>query len=80
MLRIASVFGLLSLGLACEVEYPCDRYALYMCTCHDDDPSVDCSSLEQLAENADGVVQDQCQADLNEQRDIDFDAGLDCDI
>ena len=64
----------------CEFAEPCDEYVDYMCTCHADDPNVDCQELQTVFADADPTLQDQCQIDLAEQEQQDFDNGDECPV
>ena len=69
--------------MACESnvldEKPCDRYADYICTCHQDDPDFDCDEFIILAEaNPSPAVSDQCALDLGNLKDQDEAEGFVC--
>jgi hypothetical protein len=70
MLRLATVMLVLAGLLACEEETPCDRYADYICDCHDE-PGFDCDALRDLATDPTESAADQCSLDLADQRDLD---------
>lgn len=80
MHRLALVTGLVTLLFACEEESPCDRWADYVCTCHDGEEGFDCEELQRLAEDPTPAVEEQCQIDLSEQRSVDQDAGEFCPV
>lgn len=80
MYRIAFVALGLAVFTACEEENACDRWADYVCTCHDGEPGFDCEALLELAESPTQTTVDQCAFDLAEQQDIDEEEGLDCPL
>lgn len=63
MLLIATALGLAACG-----DDSCDRYVDYMCDCH---PESDCEDLRKVYEDADGDLQDECAAELDDQKDED---------
>lgn len=79
MKRLAVIMTLVAGTLACDEENPCDRYADYVCTCHDGEDGFDCDALRDLAVEPTQSVSDACTIDLQEQKSEDQTAGLTCD-
>lgn len=78
---VSLLAGYISLLGACAAEdQPCDRYVDYICVCHADDPGFDCAEIERTFQGADPDVQNACALELAEQREVDEDAGLECDV
>jgi len=69
-----------ALVAGCSQEDPCGDYVDYICSCHEEDPDFDCDELRTTYENADPSTQDECAIALDEQEEIDDDAGLECSV
>jgi|JI7StandDraft_1071085.scaffolds.fasta_scaffold363189_2 hypothetical protein len=80
MLRLLSVLTALALFLGCEEPTSCDRFADYICTCHEGDPGYDCEALLDLAADPTVSTDDQCALDLKDQKDLDREDGLECEV
>jgi|JI10StandDraft_1071094.scaffolds.fasta_scaffold1525849_1 hypothetical protein len=80
MRRLVALFATLTILLGCEEETACDRWADYVCACHDGDPAFDCEALRALAEEPSQDVVDQCAIDLADQEDVDEGAGETCEV
>ena len=76
-MRLICIAGLLTLGVACELSEPCDRYVNYMCDCHV--TAAECDQLRAQFSGAAQDLQDQCDIDLSNQEAEDADAGVVCD-
>jgi hypothetical protein len=80
MKRLALVVTTLAICFGCEEEDPCDRYADYVCACHEGEEDFDCEALLELAEAPSQDVADQCAIDLDSQKEVDDEAGLVCEV
>lgn len=80
MLRLVAVTATIAMLLACDEETPCDRFADYVCTCHEGEDDFDCDSLLQLAENPTQDAIDGCQVDLEQLKSEDETEGLVCEV
>ncbi len=68
MPRLVVFTTALLLTFGCEEEAPCDRWADYVCACHEGEEGFDCEELRALAEAPSATVTDQCAIDLEDQR------------
>jgi hypothetical protein len=67
-MRILAVTAALAVLFACDEENPCDRYADYVCDCHEGEEGFDCDALRELAYDPSQEVSDACTIDLQEQK------------
>jgi hypothetical protein len=75
LLTVASALATLT---ACDEENACDRYADYVCECHEGDSGFDCDALRALAEAPTETTIDQCAIDLADQEAADEADGAVC--
>ena len=80
MRRLAVLSTTILVMLACDEETACDRYADYVCACHDGEPGFDCDELRDLAEEPTQSVVDQCAIDLADQEAEDEANGVTCEV
>jgi hypothetical protein len=73
-----AISGVLATLTACDEETACDRYADYICDCHEDDSGFDCEALRALAEAPTETTIDQCAIDLADQQAADDADGAVC--
>ncbi len=73
-----TLFLLAAAGCTETLDDSCSEYVDYMCSCHQDDPDVDCSELQNIYENATQEQQDECAISLDDQVAVD-DTGIECE-
>ena len=80
-MRVACFMAVFA-ATGCEFEDPCERYVDYMCACHDGDYGDTCEDYEAtfLSGAFDVAVDNECSTRLADQRAMDDENGLDCDI
>ena len=73
---------LIPLLIACEgkLNNSCDEYVDYICSCHDSNPDYNCTDLANIYSDPDSEELLECSSSLDEQRALDEEAQMDCDI
>ena len=77
---IALPFFLLACQDTISTGNQCDEFVDYVCTCHDDNPEYDCNELSNIYSDPDSDQISECAYSLDEQKELDAESDLECEV